>query len=149
MSEYFISGTGSRWTVGTIILVQLIAFNETGGPAAMICFGLAALYAVLAGKFAFYKEQYESITYSSSPGLCKSGTKAVQISYIRTTHRVDFFCLFIAKWMDILALFSACAIVVRTLSSSLDAMTGGVARMYILGGLKIQTMSWNLITFYI
>ncbi|XP_050087751.1 high affinity cationic amino acid transporter 1 isoform X2 [Anopheles aquasalis] len=123
ISEYVINGTGSRWTVGTIILVQLITFNETGGPAAMIGFGLAAFYAVLAS-------------------LCKSGTKAVQISYIRTTHRVDFFCLFLAKWMDILALFSACAIVVRTLSSSLDAMTGGVARMYILGRNSAANEPW-------
>ncbi|XP_049530532.1 high affinity cationic amino acid transporter 1 [Anopheles darlingi] len=123
ISEYVVNGTGSRWTVGTIILVQLIVFNETGGQAAMIGFGLAAFYAVLAG-------------------LCKSGTKAVQISYIRTTHRVDFFCLFLAKWMDILALFSACAIVVRTLSSSLDAMTGGVARMYILGRNSAANEPW-------
>uniref|UniRef100_A0A182U0G4 Amino acid transporter transmembrane domain-containing protein n=1 Tax=Anopheles melas TaxID=34690 RepID=A0A182U0G4_9DIPT len=112
--ECVVSGTGSRWMVGTLILTHLIAYNEAGGPGLMIGMALAALYAALAG-------------------TCKSGIKSLQISYIRTTHRVDFFCLFLAKWMDILALFSACAVLVRTLSSCLDAMTGGLARMYILG----------------
>uniref|UniRef100_A0A182J3A4 Uncharacterized protein n=1 Tax=Anopheles atroparvus TaxID=41427 RepID=A0A182J3A4_ANOAO len=112
--ECVVSGTGSRWMLGTLILAHLIAYNEAGGPGTMIGMALAALYAAFAG-------------------ACKSGVKSLQISYIRTTHRVDFFCLFLAKWMDILALFSACAVLVRTLSSSLDAMTGGLARMYILG----------------
>uniref|UniRef100_A0A182MPR0 Uncharacterized protein n=1 Tax=Anopheles culicifacies TaxID=139723 RepID=A0A182MPR0_9DIPT len=112
--ECVVSGTGSRWMVGTLILTHLIAYNESGGPGLMIGMALAALYAAFAG-------------------TCKSGIKSLQISYIRTTHRVDFFCLFLAKWMDILALFSACAVLVRTLSSCLDAMTGGLARMYILG----------------
>ncbi|XP_058123900.1 uncharacterized protein LOC131281585 [Anopheles ziemanni] len=112
--ECVVSGTGSRWMLGTLILAHLIAYNEAGGPGSMIGMALAALYAAFAG-------------------ACKSGVKSLQISYIRTTHRVDFFCLFLAKWMDILALFSACAVLVRTLSSSLDAMTGGLARMYILG----------------
>uniref|UniRef100_A0A182Y5S5 Amino acid transporter transmembrane domain-containing protein n=1 Tax=Anopheles stephensi TaxID=30069 RepID=A0A182Y5S5_ANOST len=112
--ECVVSGTGSRWMVGTLILTHLIAYNEAGGPGLMIGMALAALYAAFAG-------------------TCKSGIKSLQISYIRTTHRVDFFCLFLAKWMDILALFSACAVLVRTLSSCLDAMTGGLARMYILG----------------
>uniref|UniRef100_A0A182QSR2 Uncharacterized protein n=1 Tax=Anopheles farauti TaxID=69004 RepID=A0A182QSR2_9DIPT len=112
--ECVVSGTGSRWMLGTLILTHLIAYNEAGGPGTLIGMALAALYASFAG-------------------TCKSGLKSLQISYIRTTHRVDFFCLFLAKWMDILALFSACAVLVRTLSSSLDAMTGGLARMYILG----------------
>uniref|UniRef100_A0A182NEC7 Amino acid permease/ SLC12A domain-containing protein n=1 Tax=Anopheles dirus TaxID=7168 RepID=A0A182NEC7_9DIPT len=112
--ECVVSGTGSRWMLGTLILTHLVAYNETGGPGTMIGMALAALYAAFAG-------------------TCKSGIRSLQISYIRTTHRVDFFCLFLAKWMDILALFSACAVLVRTLSSSLDAMTGGLARMYILG----------------
>ncbi|XP_058453329.1 probable cationic amino acid transporter [Malaya genurostris] len=107
-------GTGGRWAVGTLILVQLIAFNESGGPGTMISVAVAAGFAIFTG-------------------ICKSSVKAIQIYYIRTTHRTDFFCLFLAKWMDILALFSACAVLVRTLSSSLDAMTGGIVRMYILG----------------
>ncbi|XP_058059742.1 cationic amino acid transporter 3 [Anopheles bellator] len=121
--ESVVSGTGSRWTLGSLILVQLLAYNETGGSATMLCFALAALYALLAGS-------------------CKSGIKSLQISYLRTTHRLDFFCLFLAKWMDILALFSACAILVRTLSSSLDAMTGGLARMYILGRNSAANEPW-------
>ncbi|XP_053696429.1 probable cationic amino acid transporter [Sabethes cyaneus] len=107
-------GTGSRWAVGTLILVHLIAYNESGGPGTMVGTAIAAVFAIFSG-------------------ICKSSVKVVQIYYIRTTHRTDFFCLFLAKWMDILALFSACAVLVRTLSSSLDAMTGGLARMYILG----------------
>ncbi|XP_055541457.1 uncharacterized protein LOC129727553 isoform X2 [Wyeomyia smithii] len=107
-------GTGGRWAVGTLILVHLIAYNESGGPGTMIGAGIAAAFAIFSG-------------------ICKSSVKAIQIYYIRTTHRTDFFCLFLAKWMDILALFSACAVLVRTLSSSLDAMTGGLVRMYILG----------------
>lgn len=38
-----------------------------------------------------------------------------------------------AKWMDILSLLSACGALARTMSTCLDAMTGGLARIYILG----------------
>lgn len=100
--------------MGALILTQLIAYNETGGPGTMISMAIAAVFAIFSG-------------------VCKSSVKSLQMYYIRTTHRADFFCLFLSKWMDILALFSACAVLVRTLSSSLDAMTGGLARMYILG----------------
>lgn len=53
--------------------------------------------------------------------------------YIRATQKVDFFCLFLALWMDILALLAACGALARTLSTCLDAMTGGMARIYLLG----------------
>ncbi|XP_062548877.1 solute carrier family 7 member 14 [Armigeres subalbatus] len=114
ISSTIVSGTGGRWAVGTLILTHLIAYNETGGPGMMIGTAIAAVLAIFSG-------------------VCKSSVKSLQMYYIRTTHRADYFCLFLAKWMDILALFSACAMLVRTLSSSLDAMTGGLARMYILG----------------
>uniref|UniRef100_A0A8D8FIG9 Probable cationic amino acid transporter n=1 Tax=Culex pipiens TaxID=7175 RepID=A0A8D8FIG9_CULPI len=117
------SGTGSRWTLGTLVLVHLAAYNESGGPGTMIGMAGAALFAVFAG-------------------VCKSSVKSLQMYYIRTTHRVDFFVLFLAKWMEILALFSACAVLVRTLSSSLDAMTGGLARMYILGRNSPENEPW-------
>ncbi|XP_055635718.1 probable cationic amino acid transporter [Toxorhynchites rutilus septentrionalis] len=112
--DVVVSGTGGRWTMGTLILAHLIAYNETGGPGAMIGMAIGAVFSIFAG-------------------LCKSSVKSLQMYYIRTTHRTDFFHLFLAKWLDILALFSACAVLVRTLSSSLDAMTGGLVRMYILG----------------
>lgn len=48
--ECVVSGTGSRWMVGTLILTHLIAYNEAGGPGLMIGMALAALYAALAGK---------------------------------------------------------------------------------------------------
>lgn len=62
----------------------------------------------------------------------------MQIPYLRTTHRIDFLWLFLALWMDILALLTACAVLARTLSSCLDTMTGGMARMLILGELWLH-----------
>lgn len=43
------SGTGSRWTLGTLVLVHLAAYNESGGPGTMIGMAGAALFAVFAG----------------------------------------------------------------------------------------------------
>lgn len=65
--------------------------------------------------------------------ICRTGVKDIQIPYLRTCHRFDFLCLFLATWMDILAILSACGALARTLSTCLDAMTGGLARIYILG----------------
>lgn len=83
--------------------------------------------------------QPPTITTSISPSpsaVCRSNTKHVQIPYLRTSHRIDFLWLFLALWMDILALLTACAILARTISSCLDNMTGGMARILILGGLS-------------
>lgn len=53
--------------------------------------------------------------------------------YVRATNKFDFGCLFLATWMDALAAMCACAALARTLSACLDAMTGGLARILILG----------------
>lgn len=66
-------------------------------------------------------------------GACRLGVKGVQIPYLRASHRFDFFCLFLALWMDALSLLSACSALARTMSTCLDAMTGGLARMWLLG----------------
>lgn len=72
----------------------------------------------------------------------RNGVKNVQIAYLRATHRFDFFCLYLAIWMDILALLAACGALVRTLSTSLDVMSGGLARIYILGRNSPQNEPW-------
>lgn len=69
----------------------------------------------------------------STSAVCRSNTKTVQIAYLRTSHRIDFLWFFLALWMDILALLTACAVLARTISSCLDNMTGGWARILILG----------------
>lgn len=48
-------------------------------------------------------------------------------------HKFDFAILFLALWMDILTLICACGALTRTLSVCFDAMTDGMARIYILG----------------
>lgn len=48
-------------------------------------------------------------------------------------HKLDFATLFLAHWMDILTLMCACGALTRTLSVCFDAMTDGMARIYILG----------------
>lgn len=53
--------------------------------------------------------------------------------YLRVTHKFDFLILFLAVWMDILTLICACGALVRTMSICLDSMTGGMARIYLLG----------------
>lgn len=52
---------------------------------------------------------------------------------MRATHKTDFLLLFLALWMDILTLICACGALARTLSGCVDTMTGGMARIYILG----------------
>lgn len=65
--------------------------------------------------------------------FCKSSLSHLQLPYIRATHKFDFFILFLALWLDILTLICACGALARTMSICLDAMTGGMARIYILG----------------
>jgi hypothetical protein len=42
-------------------------------------------------------------------------------------------CLFLALWMELFALVTTCAAITRTISFCLDAMSGGLVRLYILG----------------
>lgn len=65
--------------------------------------------------------------------FCKSSLNHVQLPYVRATHKFDFFILFLALWMDILTLICACGALARTMSVCLDAMTGGMVRIFILG----------------
>jgi hypothetical protein len=74
--------------------------------------------------------------------FCKNGLKTIQIPYIRATNRIDFLILYLALWMEILSLLAACGALVRTLSTSLDAMTGGLARIYILGRNATDSEPW-------
>lgn len=67
------------------------------------------------------------------PARCKSSLRSLQMPYVRATNKFDFGCLFLATWMDALAAMCACAALARTLSACLDAMTGGLARILILG----------------
>lgn len=61
---------------------------------------------------------------------------------MRATHRFDFYCQFIALWMDILALLACCAALARTLSTCMDAMSGGMARIYLLGRNSPENEPW-------
>lgn len=74
--------------------------------------------------------------------FCKSSLKHLQLPYIRSTHKFDFFILFLAIWMDILTLICACGALTRTLSVCLDSMTGGMARIYILGRNAPENEPW-------
>lgn len=65
--------------------------------------------------------------------FCKNGLSQLQMPYLRATHRLDFLCLFLALWMELLALVATCAAITRTISFCLDAMSGGLVRLYILG----------------
>lgn len=57
----------------------------------------------------------------------------MQIAYIRATNKCDFLLLYLGLWMDILALLASCAVLARTLSTCLDEMTEGMAKILILG----------------
>lgn len=46
---------------------------------------------------------------------------------------MDFICLFMALWMELLVLVATDAAIIRTISYCLDAMSGGLIRIYILG----------------
>lgn len=73
---------------------------------------------------------------------CKSSLNQLQLPYIRATHKFDFFILFLALWMDILTLICVCGALTRTLSVCFDAMTGGMARIYILGRNAPENEPW-------
>lgn len=73
---------------------------------------------------------------------CKSSLNHLQLPYIRATHKFDFFLLFLTIWMDISTLICACGALTRTLSVCLDSMTGGMARIYILGRNAPENEPW-------
>lgn len=74
--------------------------------------------------------------------FCKSSLNHLQLPYIRATHKLDFFILFLTIWMDILTLICACGALTRTLSVCFDHMTGGMARIYILGRNAPENEPW-------
>ncbi|KAM7352436.1 torn and diminished rhabdomeres isoform 2-T2 [Cochliomyia hominivorax] len=108
------NGSGARLTLGSAVLVYLIAYNETTAPCVVLATIMATLFGILAAR-------------------CKTSLKTLQIPYIRASNKFDFGCLFLATWMEMLAILCACGALARTLSMCLDAMTGGLARIMILG----------------
>ncbi|CAO1359584.1 unnamed protein product [Diamesa tonsa] len=108
------TGTFGRWAFGVIILTHLIAYNETSSAAILIAVLIALINSLLAV-------------------FCKNGINQIQMPYLRATHQIDFLCLFLALWMELLGLISVSAALARTVSFSLDAMSGGLVRIYILG----------------
>ncbi|XP_017860392.1 PREDICTED: uncharacterized protein LOC108612026 [Drosophila arizonae] len=108
------SGSGARLALGTSIVAYLIAYNEAAAPALVFATLLAIVYGAMAAR-------------------CKSSLRSLQMPYVRATNKFDFGCLFLALWMDALTAMCACAVLARTLSACLDAMTGGLARILILG----------------
>lgn len=84
------------------------------------------------------------------PARCKSSLNQLQLPYIRAMHKFDFATLFLAHWMDILTLICACGALTRTLSVCFDAMTDGMARIYILGRNAPDNEPWpDVIGFFI
>ncbi|XP_055710209.1 probable cationic amino acid transporter isoform X2 [Phlebotomus papatasi] len=117
-------GTGSRWALGSIILVHQSVYNEIGATTTLFAILIAAL----------------SATFSA---ICRSATnKTSNIGYLRANHKCDFLLLFLTLWMDILALLASCGALARTLSTCLDTMTGGMARMWILGRNSSPNEPW-------
>ncbi|XP_036329236.1 probable cationic amino acid transporter isoform X1 [Rhagoletis pomonella] len=119
----FFDGSVSRLVIGSTIIVYLLIYNEASGAAILFATILAALYAIMAA-------------------YCKSTLRSVQMPYIRATNKFDFSCLFLATWMDVLAILCACAVLARTLSTCLDAMTGGMAHILILGRNSSANEPW-------
>lgn len=74
--------------------------------------------------------------------FCKSSLNHLQLSCLRSTHKFDFFLLFLALWCDILTLICACSALTRTISVCLDSMSGGMARIYILGRNAPENEPW-------
>lgn len=147
-----VTGMGGRWAFGLVILVHVIAYNETGGTTVVLGVLVATACAILAGTCI--------ITVSSPPpelcpilclslsltpyliDICQHSLAHVQLPYMRATHRFDFYCQFCALWMDMLALLAACAALARTLSTCMDAMSGGMARIYLLGRNSPDNEPW-------
>lgn len=74
--------------------------------------------------------------------FCKSSLNQLQLSHLRSTHKFDFFVLFLAIWCEILTLICACSAITRTISVCLDSMSGGMARIYILGRNAPENEPW-------
>ncbi|XP_067622964.1 solute carrier family 7 member 14 isoform X2 [Eurosta solidaginis] len=115
--------TGGRLVVGSTILVSLIVYNEACATAVLFANFLALVYGAMAA-------------------YCKTKLRALQIPYVRASNKFDFTCLFLATWMDALAVLCACAMLARTMSTCLDAMTGGMARIFILGRNSSENEPW-------
>ncbi|XP_055295987.1 probable cationic amino acid transporter [Sitodiplosis mosellana] len=123
ISDIIASGTYSRLAIGLIIFTHVIAYNESGAITVLFSAFIATICA----------------TFSA---FCKSSLNHLQLPYIRATHKFDFFILFLAIWMDILTLICACGALTRTLSVCFDSMTGGMARIYILGRNAPENEPW-------
>ncbi|XP_030382954.1 uncharacterized protein LOC115630502 [Scaptodrosophila lebanonensis] len=108
------NGSGARLALGSSVIAYLIVYNEASAPTLLFATLLATVYGAMAAR-------------------CKSSLRSLQIPYVRATNKFDFGCLFMAMWLDALAGMCACAALARTLSACLDAMTGGLARILILG----------------
>ncbi|XP_070495033.1 probable cationic amino acid transporter isoform X2 [Chironomus tepperi] len=117
------SGTFGRWCFGLIILTHLIAYNESGSLCVLVAAGFAMLSSLL-------------MVYS------KNGLNQIQIPYLRASQRLDFICLFMALWMELLVLVATDAAIIRTISYCLDAMSGGLIRIYILGRNSSLSEPW-------
>ncbi|XP_026843106.1 uncharacterized protein LOC6593413 [Drosophila persimilis] len=108
------SGGGARLALGTSIVSYLIVYNEASATSMLFGVWLATLY----GIFSL---------------VIKTSLRSLQMPYVRATNKFDHGSLFLAIWLDALAAMCACAALARTLSACLDAMTGGLARILILG----------------
>ncbi|XP_031637634.1 uncharacterized protein LOC116350051 [Contarinia nasturtii] len=117
------SGTYSRLGIGLIIFTHVIAYNESGAITVIFSAFIATICATLSA-------------------FCKSSLNHLKLPLIRETHKFDFFILFLAIWMDLFSLICACGALTRTLSVCLDSMTGGMARIYILGRNSPMNEPW-------
>ncbi|XP_049302491.1 uncharacterized protein LOC105224203 [Bactrocera dorsalis] len=107
-------GSSGRLALGSTVVVFCLFYNNACGPAI-----------VFANFLAF--------TYGAMAAYCKAHLKTLQMPYIRASNKFDYTCLFLATWLDVLAVLCACVALARTMSTCLDAMTGGMAHILILG----------------
>uniref|UniRef100_A0A034W159 Cationic amino acid transporter n=1 Tax=Bactrocera dorsalis TaxID=27457 RepID=A0A034W159_BACDO len=107
-------GSSGRLALGSTVIVFCLFYNDACGPAI-----------VFANFLAF--------TYGAMAAYCKAHLKTLQMPYIRASNKFDYTCLFLATWLDVLAVLCACVALARTMSTCLDAMTGGMAHILILG----------------
>ncbi|XP_039950106.1 uncharacterized protein LOC120767860 isoform X3 [Bactrocera tryoni] len=106
-------GSSGRLALGSTVVVYCLFYNDACGPAI-----------VFANFLAF--------TYGAMAAYCKAHLKSLQMPYIRASNKFDYTCLFLATWLDVLAVLCACVALARTMSTCLDAMTGGMAHILIL-----------------
>nr|XP_036222570.1 uncharacterized protein LOC118681587 [Bactrocera oleae] len=116
-------GSSGRLALGSTVVVYLLFYNEACGPAVLFANFLA-------------------FTYSAMAAYCKSHLKSLQMPYIRASNKIDYTCLFLATWLDVLAVLCACVALARTMSTCLDAMTGGMAHILILGRNSSPNEPW-------